>query len=598
MLDKDVDQIKIHGAILNGCYQLIQRKSELNKINVFPVADGDTGDNMAAVGAAIIEISAVKDNLPKTLESIAEAAIIGSRGNSGILLSQFFVGLNEHNKLTENFNILNFTNTLNKIALEIDSVLSNPVEGTIITVIKKLSELLNSQTDNNSISHSMNLIVPLLKQEVLKTSDKIAILKTAKVVDAGALGFYYFIEGFTAFLQQDKANPIINNNQIDFSTKHDHQHSELSEYRYCAEAILKKPLICKESILQKLQNTSTKESNCLGVVGSKDLLKIHLHTNDPIDFFSTINQLGTVKYPKVDDMHRQYEIQFAKKYNVALVTDSSADLPNNLLDNYQIHTVPLNINFDESQFLDKYCFEPINFYNQILNLKVYPTTSCVPSQKIKIFLNKLREQYDYVLILSLSSAMSGMFASFVEASKEDKNIVVIDTKTNSAAHGLLLNYTAQLIEKKLPFNEITKKIKKAIDNTYIFVLVNQFDAMQRSGRISKLSAKIASWSNIKPIVSINKNGNAYIAGKSISFEKGIDKLIKLVQTEITNTNCNLEDYAIVHADNIAKALQLKNASETKFNKLPLFIEHASVAVGLHAGKGCVAIAARLNKVID
>lgn len=580
----------MHAAIINGCYQLIEQRDELNRINVFPVADGDTGDNMASVCSAIIECSEVRENLTLTLESITQAAIIGSRGNSGILLTQFFVGLYQHIPPSNNLSFSNFCSALKKTGEEINSVLSTPVEGTIITVIKKLAEFAHAQNHRNSIAKMMRVIIPLLKEEVEKTAAGLKILQESKVVDAGALGFYYFIEGFADFLEQGISTQSPTAHKMHTLHDNDHQFSEPPQFRYCTEAILKNSLLSQQDLLQQLR----KEGDSIGVVGTKELLKIHLHTQEPIHLFSTLYQLGTIKYPKVDDMQRQYEVQFARKYSIALVTDSSADLPQDLLDKYQIHTIALKIHIGENDFLDKYSFEPNSFYNQLQHLSVYPKTSCISPYQVKKYLHKLRACYDHVLVLSISGAMSGMCGAFIEASKEDKQITVLDTKTNSAAHGLLLHYSGQLIAENRPFAEVIQQVDAAIKNTFIFVLVNQFDSMIRSGRMTKLSAKIVSWIHIKPIVSINKYGRGVIAGKSRSSAKALNKLIQLVRKQLKKSNGHLEEYSIVHADNNKDAMQLAKLSTEHFNKAPLFINPVSLAIGLHAGKGCVAIAARIT----
>lgn len=589
MISNELEIETIYAAVINGCHQLIKHRNELNKINVFPVADGDTGDNMASVCSAIIDFSEIKEGLSSTFKSIAHAAIMGSRGNSGILLTQFFVGLHKYLPTSNNLSFNNFCSALKKIGEEVNSVLLKPVEGTIITLIQKLSEFLSSQNPLSSIAQAMRAITPLLKAEVDKTADCIKILQESKVVDAGALGFYYFIEGFADFLERGISTKLTTPNKMQSSQEHSHQVSELPQFRYCTEAVLKKPLISQQGLLRKFN----KEGNCVGVIGTNDLLKIHLHTNEPIHLFSALYQLGIVKYPKVDDMQRQFEFQFEKKHSIALVTDSSADLPQDLLDKYQIHIIALNIHMGEHDFLDKYSFEPNNFYNQLQRLTSYPTTSCISPYQIKKYLNKLRTYYDHVLILSISSAMSGIHAAFVEASKEDKQITILDTKTNSAAHGLLLKYAGQLIAENFTFAEIIQKTQAAIKNTFIFVLVNQFDSMIRSGRMSKLSAKIASWTHIKPIVSIDKHGRGVVAGKSLSSAKGLDKLIHLVQKQLKKANASLEDYSIVHADNNDDSIHLAKISSDHFNKAPLFICPVSLVIGLHAGKGCVAIAARI-----
>ncbi len=589
MVINELNTETMYAAIVNGCYRLIEQRDELNRINVFPVADGDTGDNMASVCSAIIELSEIKENITLTLESIAQAAIIGSRGNSGILLTQFFVGLQQYLPTSNILNFSDFCFALKKTGEEINSVLSAPVEGTIITLIKKLAEFASSQNQVDSTAKAMKLIMPLLKEEVEKTSVSLKVLQESKVVDAGALGFYYFIEGFADFVERGITTTATSHKIL---PSHDHNHlfNEPPKFRYCTEAVLKNSLISQQDLLQQFN----KDSNSIAVIGTKELLKIHLHTNEPTRLFSTLYQLGTIKYPKVDDMQRQYEVQFAKKNSIALVTDSSADLPQDLIDKYQIHIIALKIHIGEHDFLDKYSFEPNNFYNQLQDLPVYPKTSCISPYQVKQYLNRLRACYDHVLILSISSAMSGMYAAFVEASKEDKQITVLDTKTNSAAHGLLLHYSGQLIAKNLPFTDVIQKIETAIKNTFIFVLVNQFDSMIRSGRMNKLSAKLASWTHIKPIVSIDIDGRGVVVGKTLSSAKGLNKLIQLVQKQLKRANAYLEDYSIVHADNNEAAIELAKLGTGYLNKAPLFINTVSLAIGLHAGKGCVAIAARIT----
>jgi DegV family protein with EDD domain len=590
VLNELVDTETIYVAIINGCHRLMEQRDELNRINIFPVADGDTGDNLSSVCAAIIECSEVRENIRLTLESIAQAAIIGSRGNSGILFTQFFVGLHQFLPVSNKLSFQDFCIALKSSGEKINSVLSTPVEGTIITLIKKLAEFANSQNQTGSIAEAMSIITPLLKKEVERTPESLKILQESQVVDAGALGFYYFIEGFTDFLVKGIFTKSCTPIKIQLSQAQEHLLSEPPRFRYCTEAVLKNSLVSQQDLLQQF-NT---EGNSAAVIGTNDLLKIHLHTNEPIQLFTTLYPLGTVKYPKVDDMQRQYEVQFAKTHSIALVTDSSADLPQNLLDQYQIHTIPLKIHIGEHDFLDKYSFEPNHFYNQLQHLPAYPKTSCISPYQVQPYLNRLRAHYDHVLILSISSAMSGMHTAFVEASKEDKQITILDTKTNSAAHGLLLHYSGQLIAEKLPFNEVIQKVQAAIQNTFIFVLVNQFDSMICSGRMSKLSAKIASWAHIKPIISIGKHGRGVVAGKSLSSSKGLDKLIQLVQKQLKKTNARLEDYSIVHADNNDDAIHLAKISSAYFNKAPLFINTVSLVIGLHAGKGCVAIAARIT----
>lgn len=582
-----LNSTQFHSAIMAGCQRLIQHKQLINRINVFPVADGDTGDNLSSACQAIIDFSSAKSELIDTMVSIADASIIGARGNSGIIFSQFFNLLAKHTPHVELLEFGQFSQALVKVSDEIATVLSKPVQGTIITIIQKLA--LHAKNKIYAFPQAMLDILPLLFIEVEKTKDTLSTLKKANVVDAGALGFYYFIEGFAESLQDTyvvdsvKPEPIL-------STLHSDLAVTPPEYRYCTEAVIKAESLDKTELLNFLK----KQGDSASLTGNERINRVHVHTNNPRELFTALYEKYLIQYPKVDDILRQYELQFNKKYKIALVTDSSADLPQNLLDEHQVHQICLNINIDDHQLLDKFSFEPEYFYKQLNHFKSYPKTSCLNTKLIEDKLSIIAKQYDKVLVLSISSQMSGMHEVFTNASKNNKNISVLDTKTNSGAHGLLLDYAGKLIASGISFDNIISLVNKAIKNTYIFVMVNQFDSMIRSGRINKLSGKIGQWANLKPIVSVDQEGRGIVVSKCFSSSSALNKLVSLLSEKLHTSRRILKDYCIVHADNNNEAIKLSHKTAEVFNKLPLFIESVSLSIGLHAGRGCVALAAHIN----
>lgn len=578
---------QFHSAIIAGCQRLIHHKQVLNEINVFPVADGDTGDNLSSTCQAIIEFSTVKSSLTDTMTSIADASIIGARGNSGIIFSEFFNLLSTHLPCVEFLEFNQFTQALIEISQEIPAVLSKPVKGTIITIIQKFALLAETNYESYSFSQAIHDLLPLLFVEVKNTKDTLKILKQADVVDAGALGFYYFIEGFSEFLQ-GRYTVDTAQKRISLIVSHSAPSTNPPEFRFCTEAVLKGSVHNKPELLGFLKT----QGDCASIAGNGRMNRVHVHTNNPRELFSTLYKKYVIQFPKVDDMFRQYELQYDKKYKIALVTDSSADLPQNLIDEYQIHQFCLNIHVDDHQLLDKYSFEPEYFYKQLNHFKTHPKTSCLNAKLLEDKLAVIAKQYDNVLVLSISSQMSGMYEAFKKASQKYKNITVLDTKTNSGAHGLLLHYAGQLIAAESSINEIISLINKAIKNTFIFVVVNQFTSMIRSGRISKLSGKIAEWANIKPIVSIDQTGRGIVVAKCFSNASAQNKLVSLITQKLHDSV--LEDYCIVHADENYQAVHLSEKSQEAFNKKPLFIESVSLAIGLHAGRGCFALAARMS----
>ncbi|STX48279.1 DAK2 domain protein [Legionella hackeliae] len=357
-LDK-LDCEQFHRAIVVGCHWVIDRKMELNSINVFPVADGDTGDNMASLANAIIHFSQPKSTLKETSKSIADAGTMGARGNSGIILAQFFNSLAENMSSIPYLEFDYFSSILQTIVTEVENRIPNPVEGTILTLIKQWAIYAKQAKSERSFELAMVKMLPPLLLEVQKTTQMLPSLKKSNVVDAGALGFYYLLEGFTQFLQNPtiETNQKLNNSLSNLKLEHSFSSNFQTKHRYCTEAVLKAASLDDKAILNFLMQNG----DCALVTGNKDICRFHVHTENPQLIFSHLSQQYTILYPKVDDMQRQFEMNHAPKKNIALVSDSSADLSQQLIDKHQIHLIPINIQMGQHQLLDKYCFEEDNF---------------------------------------------------------------------------------------------------------------------------------------------------------------------------------------------------------------------------------------------
>ena len=131
-----INSEKLYAAFLAGAHEVIKQKNELNKINVFPVADGDTGTNLAFTMHAIIEEARLEDSAKKTMGTIAEAALVGARGNSGIIFAQFINGLYMGLDDKEDISIKGFSRSVTNAVTHAHKAISNPVEGTMITVMR------------------------------------------------------------------------------------------------------------------------------------------------------------------------------------------------------------------------------------------------------------------------------------------------------------------------------------------------------------------------------------------------------------------------------------------------------------------------------
>ncbi len=573
-------------ALKQGCLNLIRQKEQLNQINVFPVADGDTGDNMAATALSIVQNCQPEPELPLTLKRVSDAAINGARGNSGMIFSAFFNGMYQHLPKQPQIDSQAFVDMMQNTMTSVRQSILNPMEGTIITVMDCWAASLKEKLSSSHGIHDLiqSTLTPL-KQALKQTEQKLEILKSSGVVDAGALGFLYFVEGFYDFVRQPekKFDEDFDSSQISIDEGPHVTPNQCPDKRFCTEALLTADFLDKGLLSEYLQAAG----NSIVLSGNDQRCRFHIHCDEPAELFQQLTELGQLEQPKVDDMLRQFQTLHDRKHSIALVTDTSMNLPQSFLDEHQIHLIPLQLFLDEHQLLDHYCMPKEAIYSKLKQLKTYPKTSMPNVHKTREKLHQLSEHYSDVLVISLSKALSGTHDHFQLLASEKNNIHVINSKQTAGSLGLLVKYAAELIHQGKAIEEIKNILLEQVKYTRTFVLIDQFDALVRSGRVSTFSAKIATWANIKPLITLNSEGAVEVFEKSFSQQKALQKLI--AHTEALHQKSPIQTYSIIHADAEENAHELARRMEELLGFPPLFIEFTSSALGLHVGQGSLAL---------
>jgi DegV family protein with EDD domain len=584
-----LDSEKLYYSFVSGAQEVIKNKNSLNEINVFPVADGDTGSNLSSTMHAIILEAKISGSVKETMNSIADAALTGARGNSGIIIAQYINGIFLSLLDEETITIPSFAETVKNAVPYAYQAISDPVEGTIITVIREWADAVYSHKDlsaNFSELFSKSLIAANKSLEA--TTSRLKVLQDSKVVDSGAKGFVYFLQGFATFLRTGKVDLEVSDEPEDLSFNEELIHSQGEiHHRYCTEALLSGDAIDLEALKAEL----ALYGDSLIVAGNNHKARIHIHANAPEQVFQVLRKKGIILQQKADDMVRQNESAFDRKYDTALITDSIADIPQAMLDHYQVHMLPLNLNFDNTSYLDKVTMTPELFYPLLEETIEYPKSSQPNPIVVEKYLETVLSHYDKVIILTVAKEQSGTNSVFQNAvSKklhQGKKIAVIDSKRNSGAEGLLVMKAAEMIAAETPFDEIVGAIERLRDRTNIFVSVNNLKYMVRSGRLSKVSGIAAMSINLKPVVSIDAEGKGSIAEKAFSEKGNEKKLFRLL--EKVNAQEKISRYAIVHANNPEKAEAYRKRSVALLGKEPEYIMNISTIVGMSAGVGTVAI---------
>ncbi|MBE0700661.1 MAG: DegV family EDD domain-containing protein [Acholeplasmataceae bacterium] len=574
----------IFKSFMIGAKNVIHEKNNLNAINVFPVPDGDTGSNLASMMTSILERSKLGQDSVETMQSIADAALVGARGNSGIIFAQYINGFSMGVK-KESIDTDTFVEIVSEASNYAYKAIAKPVEGTIITLMRSWALSLKHMKDAaNNFIDLMLKSYEQIKQDLLKTTEMLAVLKENKVVDAGAKGFVHFIEGFIKALKGEEVS-------MDFEEVEtlDHprvDHLDETQTRYCTEALLRGNQLDVDQIKQSLETLG----DSLVVAGSDKTLRIHIHTDHPDDVFAYLNTLGRIAEQKVDDMKMQFEVANHRKYPIALVTDSIADLPIELVEKYQIHMFPINLLINETNFLDKVTIHSSRFYDMMNTLKVYPTSSQPNAKSLENFFSFLTTYYREIIVLTVSQKMSGTYQAFVDAAAkfEKQHIKVVDSRQNSGAEGLLVLKAAQMIESGKKLDDVVSSLEQLRQQTKILVSVKTLKYMVRSGRVSKVTGLVGKILNLKPVISIDEEGNGIIFDKGLSLRSSNKKIRKHV--EEIQESYGIDTYAIVHANAPERALEYAEIYESIIGKKPEYTMDISTIVAMNAGIGTVAIA--------
>jgi len=588
---KELDGRNLYYAFIAGARKVIANQTELNRINVFPVNDGDTGSNLAATIRYAIESLHPHRSYKITADRIAETTLMNARGNSGIIFAQFFYGLSNETGEFKSVTLQQFAEAVGRTVSYVYEAVAKPVEGTMLTVIREMAEYMNNSWNrfadfNNLIASSLEV----LKRSLVATRTKLEILQKNNVVDAGARGFVLFFEGIMEFINRRNIRELVNTRSLAVSFPAiEETITENIDFRYCTEAVIKDCRINKKLLIHTLESFG----NSVVIAGSDKMLRLHVHTNDPAALFNDLRDKGTITFQKADDMIRHYQIVNERKWGIAIVTDSTCDLSPDLLDKYQINMLPININFGENHYLDKITMQPEQFYSMLDETSDFPTTSQINENSLENLYSHLATHYDSVIAVHLSDKLSGTFYSSQKAAQKisselNKPITVLNSRNLSGSLGLIVLRIAQAVEAGYSHDEIVKQAEKWIQNTRIFVSVKTLKYMIRGGRLSAARGLLARILNINPVISLDKKGEAIIFGKTFNQKANMKLVMKYVRN--INANNKIWNYIVMHASNAEAATWYSEKMENLTGKKPVSVVNISPVIGANAGIGAASVA--------
>ena len=563
-------------------------REELNRINVFPVPDGDTGTNFAMTLRATAEqVRALRPAaaLPTVAKTMAEACIFGARGNSGMLLSQFLLGFREGLGERVRASVHEVAAAMRVGADRLARSLDEPVEGTILTVCRDVADHAErSASTTSNFETLMREVLTAARESLSRTPELLAVLKESGVVDAGAKAFVRIWEGIVRLIEGE---PILTApDRTSYQVLDAARVAEVAadrDYQFCTEVLVRgeafPPTTDVRAALRELGGS-------IVLLATEDLLKVHVHTNSPDRVFALVAEWGVIETTKADDMREQHRGRHGRRRKIVILADSSCDLPDEVVDTHGIIVVPLQVIEGERTYLDRVEIRGPEIYAGMrLGDRRFTTSQPTPGA-LREALADAKEEAEEVVAIFVGATLSGTFASAqatVQVSGLD-GIRLVDSRTTSFGLGLLVLRAAELAEAGWSGEDIVKEITRLRRRAGAFFTVDTFEHLLRSGRVGRGRAWLGGLLDIKPVLEVDPEGNV-LALDRVRGRAGLaDRVLEHIDRRLMPRPGAVR-FAIAHADATDVAEQLREELVRRYSPRDCLVNHVTAALGVHTGPG-------------
>lgn len=494
---------------------------EINDLNVFPVADGDTGTNMLLTVQAVETASQglAGTSTADRCEALARAAVLGARGNSGFILSQMVRGAADAIADAPLLDGPTIAQALRSASDRAYATVPNPVEGTMLTVIRGMADGAEA-ADSGTLEQVLTDALEAGRTSLAATEEMLPQLREAGVVDSGAYGVLLIVEGLAAALTGHHVGPAI---QVSAPTVVAEDH-EPSAFQFCTSFVLDDA----NQELAELEAALTPLGDSLLVIGDRRQAKIHVHTDQPQRVIALGEAAGVVSGVNVDDMHKQEEERAARiarrarseraaatgtidpglrldATRTALVTDSAADLPASATTANML-VVPIPVIFGSESFKPGVDLDAEEFYARLTASGETPTTAA-PSmgEFVEAFTSAL-DRYETVISLQMNRKMSATVEVARRAALEvdPDRIIVIETESVSFQLGLLVARAQARLEQGTTLGEIEDLVDRFRRTQGTVFTLETLEFLRRGGRIGRAKALVGNLLGLRPLMELTE----------------------------------------------------------------------------------------------
>ncbi len=544
----------------------------LDSINVFPVADGDTGRNLSISLSPLRAVNKEKDKVIRQL-------LLAARGNSGNIASRYFSAFYSADTLSD----------LAVYAKEGSArawrAVSDPRPGTMLTVFDVVSDVLG-QDDITFDRKTVDTIINRLEKAVHETNELLPKLKKAGVVDAGALGIYIFFEGFfyslsgLAKIYRPITEVFKNRLQILSSFQ------ENAESGYCVDFVVKAPNKSKDE-LEKL----TQAQKSVVIIPEGDLYKIHLHTENRGKVIAQIATLGSMVNWEEDNLASQIKefMDTNPDQSLHIMTDAAGSVTRQDAKKYSFTLLNSYLNVGEKCLPETY-FHPDELYSAMRQgIKV--STSQASIFERHQFYDSVLNRFEKVLYLCVGSVFTGNFDVVMEWKKHNdprNRLLVIDTGAASGRLGTIVLATARYLAKTNDMEKTFAFAQKALHLCEEYVFLDKLEYLAAGGRLSKTSAFFGDMLKMKPVISPQPEG-----AKKVGVVRNQEEQLKIAQERLAGSLQNDSPVLIMleYSDNCDWVNKtVKKILEDHYPQAEVILQPLSLTSGAHMGPGTWGVA--------
>lgn len=595
-------------ALISGARRVIAGRDLLNRINVFPVADGDTGNNLAHTLGSLLNgaLSRRSRHIGELLKRIGDDAIDGARGNSGAILAQFLHGVAEHARAQPELDASTLAASVRHGAANARAALAHPVEGTILSVINAFADALEEAAAASADGDPRPGFVSALaraRAALAYTPQQMALLQKAGVVDAGAQGFVDLLEGIAEFvdggpraLRVHGAGIAANEGCGGHAHAVDHADPAIPALheavdplrRWCSECLLVGENLPRDRLRDALEAIG---ADSLVLAGGGARLRVHAHVGAPQMLFDTCARFGVVEGMKADDMLAQQR-SIERVQRVAVVTDSAADLPEELAGHYGLHVVPVRVSIDGRDYLDKTGLATAEFYRRMAISSDLPRTSQPPPGDFRRAFEFLLGHRAQVLYVGLSRAVSGTLQSGEQAAARaddsgSRRVQVFDTFNAAGGQALLAWRAAELAADGIELAAIVAELERLRPLTLTWAMARDISHAVRGGRVPPWAVPLVRFTGLTPIAKIKPEGRLGVSGGVFAKAGAPEAFARYIARRAPRGQ---RWRAIVgHCDARADGERLLEALRRRLDLEQAWLVETGPALGAHAGRGALLV---------